>query len=480
MDNQKLKGEVSFVYFEYNSDPTIADIAEGSELAISDVTVIPDITEGKAVSISGLITSNYDITSVKVDVYSAESGKVYTSSSATPNKTSYNISVLDNDILFNKLPGGNTYYFRVIAEDSSGNILTLVNQNFNILALSTLKIENVTAIPDITQGTAVPISGLITSDYNITSVLVGVYSTEDGNMAYTYREATPNSMSFNISAIDNYIEFNKVPGEPEGATRYFRVVAADASGNVKTLVNQAFTVTGNSNSEIDNILSNIRNSATINSYGAEKVESCVSTAKVMLEAGYEPAFVVGMLGNVCCEGNVGQFEYYSSMDYMQYMQSNYNYSTNYSGKYIYNYNFNTVYNMVSEIKQKATLIDGDWYINGSRAGFGLGSIQWTFDRMYNLVNVYKEVNGGSSVINKIQVIEAEGMMILRELSGYYNNEFVYIYSNWIGSHANLDSQDATYDATYSLCVDYERPYEKYKKAVERGRVARNIYNEVMN
>ena len=84
-----------------------------------------------------MITSNYDITSVQVGVYDKESGgKAYTSASYNPNKKSYNISALDSKILFNKIPGGNTCYFRVIAKDSSGNVQTLVNQKFIVSSSS--------------------------------------------------------------------------------------------------------------------------------------------------------------------------------------------------------------------------------------------------------------------------------------------------------------------------------------------------------
>ena len=70
----------------------------------------------------------------------------------------------------------------------------------------------------------------------------------------------------------------------------------------------------------------------------------------MLESGFDPKFVAGMLGNICYEGNVGLFEYYnSSQDYMQYMQNHYSYKSNYSGKYIYNVNLNNVYNMLKQI-----------------------------------------------------------------------------------------------------------------------------------
>lgn len=67
-----------------------------------------------------------------------------------------------------------------------------MNQKFIVSSLSNLTIKDVTKIPNINEGKAVSISGTITSNYNITSVIVGVYSTKDGTVAYTSKAATPN------------------------------------------------------------------------------------------------------------------------------------------------------------------------------------------------------------------------------------------------------------------------------------------------
>ena len=103
----------------------------------------------------------------------------------------------------------------------------------------TLMIRDVSTIPDITQGKAVSISGEITSDYSITSVTVGVYSDSSGGTAHTEGKASPNTTSYNISALDSSVRFGSVPT----GKKYFRVTAADTSGTIKELVNQVFTVT---------------------------------------------------------------------------------------------------------------------------------------------------------------------------------------------------------------------------------------------
>lgn len=212
----------------------------------------------------------------------------------------------------------------------------------------------------------------------------------------------------------------------------------------------------------------LKNSSNISQYGNEKIDTCVATAKVMLESGFDPKFVAGMLGNICYEGNVGLFEYYnSSQDYMQYMQNHYSYKSNYSGKYIYNVNLNNVYNMLKQINDTSR---GTWRINGSRAGFGLGSIQWTFGRTYELVKIYREVNGQNSTITKAQATKAEGLMISRELD---SDSYRYIYNNWKGS------QSSAYNAAYKICVSYEVPANKDYQGKQRGNLAEKIYSDMM-
>ena len=191
----------------------------------------------------------------------------------------------------------------------------------------------------------------------------------------------------------------------------------------------------------------------------------------MLNEGYEPALVAGMLANICSEGEIGQFEYYnnnSPQSYIVAIPSSYNYRVNYSGKRIYDssINFNTVYNMVSEM-----------YSKGASNIFGLGCVQWTSrDRIKPLVELYKQVNGGKSTITFDEVAKAEGIMIARELNGSYK----YIYTSWKNSNlSNLDSQTAAYNAGYDLCMKYEVPANRYSKAPVRGDLAKAIYIDMV-
>ncbi len=93
----------------------------------------------------------------------------------------------------------------------------------------------------LTQGKSYGISGKITSNYKITSVTVGVYNS-DGTATSNVKTVAPNAKSYNISGVDASIKF----GSLQVGTYTFKVVAKDASGTTKTLVNNMFTVTGTS------------------------------------------------------------------------------------------------------------------------------------------------------------------------------------------------------------------------------------------
>jgi len=83
------------------------------------------------------------------------------------------------------------------------------------------------------------------------------------------------------------------------------------------------------------------------------------------------------------------------------MEAHYNYQKEYSGKRIYNnVDVNRVYDILFEINSTSK---GTWKINGSRAGFGLGAVQWTFGRTYTLVQLYLQFNGGGASITSEQL-----------------------------------------------------------------------------
>ena len=85
-----------------------------------------------------------------------------------------------------------------------------------------------------------------------------------------------------------------------------------------------------------------------------KKDTLVAMAEVLLDDGFAPAFVAGILGNIMVEGDCGRFEssaYISNPDaepdYLVYMDENYDYREKYSYKLIYEgISLQEVYNMI--------------------------------------------------------------------------------------------------------------------------------------
>ena len=100
-----------------------------SKLALSKRSA-DDVGMGKKFTLTGTITSNYEIQSVKVSILNTD-GKSILSASASPNATSFSLKDLNEKINFSKLASG-TYTFRITAYDSSKVTKTLFSQKFMI------------------------------------------------------------------------------------------------------------------------------------------------------------------------------------------------------------------------------------------------------------------------------------------------------------------------------------------------------------
>ena len=235
---------------------------------------------------------------------------------------------------------------------------------------------------------------------------------------------------------------------------------------------------------IEAITNNIQN-CSVNIIPNNRKTSAIAIAKAMLNVGYPVAFVSGMLSNIVYEGSTGEFEnsnYVSNPnnkpDYLVYMDTEYNginfYLNNYSGKTIMEVGVSSTYTMLCDLENGS---NNTWSINGSRVGFGLGCLQWTFARTMKLVQTYREINNYSNNITLEQAAQAEAKMILRELS---SSEFNGIISNWKNSCGNnIDSENAANTAGRILCQNYLRPSDPNgTKASQRAARAASIYSAI--
>ena len=213
-------------------------------IAIANGTTVPTtLAKGKGVAVKGTLASaSSNITSVTVGVYDKD-GKQVTGKTAEPNAKTYNLSKLDSAVEFNKLPAG-TYNYKVIASNGANKNYELVNQAFNVSdGTDVMTIANGTVVPDtLKKGACLTIKGTVTSSAsNLTSVTVGVY--DSNKKLVTGKTAVPSAKSYDVSKLDNYVEFNKLT---DGNYTYM-VFASNANNSNYVIVNKNFTV-GNATS----------------------------------------------------------------------------------------------------------------------------------------------------------------------------------------------------------------------------------------
>ena len=209
-----------------------------------------------------------------------------------------------------------------------------------------------------------------------------------------------------------------------------------------------------------------------------KKDTLVAMAEVLLDDGYAPAFVAGILGNILVEGDCGRFEssaYVSNPDaqpdYLRYLDENYDYREKYSYKLIYEgISVKEVYAMILEL--------GPGGANGRGSCFGLGCLQWTsYERIKRLVENYRSVNGNSDSITLAQVQEAEGMTVSYELAHTYKS----VYTTWQSENPDQNTAEAAFAAGVIVCVRYGVPVGYNTEAVQntRGALAEAVYNVMM-
>ena len=209
-----------------------------------------------------------------------------------------------------------------------------------------------------------------------------------------------------------------------------------------------------------------------------KKDTLVAMAQVLLDDGYAPAFVAGILGNILVEGDCGRFEssaYTSNPDakpdYLVYLDENYDYREKYSYKLIYEgISVKEVYAMILEL--------GPGGANGRGSCFGLGCLQWTsYERIKRLVENYIEAADGADTITLAQVQEAEGMTVSYEL----NNTYRSVYTTWQSENADQNTTEAAFAAGVIVCVRYGVPVGYNTEEVQntRGALAEAVYNVMM-
>lgn len=290
-----------------------------------------------------------------------------------------------------------------------------------------------------------------------------------------------------VSHVTNY----SVTGLKASTTYEFRVYAERYSssplGAANSLVSNTATATTKKNVSIQKMLDNIRNGTSISAY---KKEACLLAAETLLNKGYEPAFVAGLLGNIVAEGDIGYFELYNTgQDYHLnlngYLKEYYNttYNDMFHDKRIYDMDLNKVYEIVTNLNNMNWRVSEEQALRWSgskettRIFTGVGCIGWSESRLYTMIELYREVCNNRSTITEDEVKKAEALMMVRELTVGY----VYVYNDWkSGNASSLASQEAAYNAGSIICLEYERPAQAEDQADTRAEKSKSIYLEMIS
>jgi len=111
---------------------TAAPPPAASTLSISGGMKVPSpLKPGTAVTVKGVVSSNYKLTSVTAAIKTASGTQKY-GKTVNPNAKSFNLNAWDNVLLFSKLTTPGEYVYLVSAKDESGASKTLVDQKFTV------------------------------------------------------------------------------------------------------------------------------------------------------------------------------------------------------------------------------------------------------------------------------------------------------------------------------------------------------------
>ena len=226
---------ITFLLFSF-SIPSFA----ASALKLTGATWPEDFEQGEGYSVKGIISSDYNITKVVIGAYNSN-GSVGFEFSDTPYSKSFDILDADYSLPFSKLKAG-TYTYKVTASDTQSSNIVLLQKTFRVIGQgdNTLKLTNATYPYDYEQGEGYSVKGIISSDYNITKVVIGAYNS-NGSVGFEFSD-TPYSKSFDISDVDYDLPFSKL----KAGTYTYKITVSDTEVSDIVLMQKSFKVIGES------------------------------------------------------------------------------------------------------------------------------------------------------------------------------------------------------------------------------------------
>lgn len=234
-NTSSVPGDTVTFYAVWQKKPASSKPEPASTLCVKNAILPPAKLAAKsAFTISGTVTSNYNITSVTASVVNKSTGKTMFSATATPNAKSYSLYNLDAKMAFSKLAAG-SYTILVTATDTKGT-KTLIKQDFTTANATFSSSSLVYPSGTLTKGKTFKVSGKVTANAKIKNVELSVHTT-DGVKKFS-ASASPKVKTYDIYKLDSKMTFKSLP-----AGKYiFRVKVTDNNNVSKYLVSMSFTV----------------------------------------------------------------------------------------------------------------------------------------------------------------------------------------------------------------------------------------------
>ena len=213
-------------------------VSAATSLKLTDATYPTTLKQGDPFIARGIITSDYYIRKVVIGVYNSN-GTAEFDYTGLPGEKSYDINDVDYLLSFSKLKNG-SYTYKIVASDDNSSNVVLLNKSFTVTstgqAVSTLKITNAKYPDTLDVGEGFSVTGIISSNYNITRIVIGAYKA-NGTKGFEYI-ATPNAKSFDVNSVDYSLPFSRLAA---GSYTY-KITASDTERSNVVLLNKAFTV----------------------------------------------------------------------------------------------------------------------------------------------------------------------------------------------------------------------------------------------
>ena len=245
------------------------------------------------------------------------------------------------------------------------------------------------------------------------------------------------------------------------------------------------------------MMSNVARDITLPVESEERRFAMVTLGQALLDKGYEPAFVAGMMANIMREGSFGQFEnsnYQTNPQhmpgYLRYFVDNHNYTERFSNKII-----TDVDATLQEIYDMASNSPGHDSSPNQANIFGIGIIQWTHrTRNLPLIRAYM-VAAGNGRLTREQMISVEIARMVSEIGdrgmrGHIGTGeripgrlhipwYTDLPDFWRQNNNDIDSEEAARSAGYMITRAYARPRDAANKAFIRGDDAVLIYRVML-